>query len=364
MRSYHFRVIPTVNHSMIRLRIVRAWIVIVSMTWPRLALPGSLPAYDPELSNYAYPRPVHFLSVEAQAQTLRMAYIFAEPEKPNGRTVLLLHGKNFSAAYWEPTIKSLVKQGYRVVAPDQIGFGKSSKPHAYQFTFQELASNTVALLDHLGIGKVVVVGHSMGGMLAARFALMFPERTEKLVLLNPIGLEDWKTLVPYRSLDQLYASELKMTPESIREYERLNYFGGQWKPEYDALIEIPAGWTRHPDYPVVAWDAALASVMVFTQPVLYEFPLLRVKTLLIIGQRDRTAIGKAWAPESVQTTMGNYPVLGRKAARAIPGAKLVEIVNAGHLPQVEAFPEYIEALSKFLASDAGSGAARGGSIAR
>jgi len=161
--------------------------------------------------------------------------------------------------------------------------------------------------------------------------------------------------VPYRNLDQLYASELKMTPESIREYERLNYFGGQWKPEYDALIEIPAGWTRHPDYPVVAWDAALASVMVFTQPVLYEFPLLRVKTLLIVGQRDRTAIGKAWAPESVQTKMGNYPVLGRKAARAIPGAKLVEIVNAGHLPQVEAFPEYIEALSKFLASDAGAG---------
>ncbi len=108
----------------------------------------------------------------------------------------------------------------------------------------------------------------MGGMLAARFALMFPERTEKLVLVNPIGVEDWKTLVPYRNLDQLYASELKMTPESIREYERLNYFGGQWKPEYAALIEIPAGWTRHPDYPVVAWDAALASVMVFTQPVL------------------------------------------------------------------------------------------------
>src|SRR5260370_807141 len=86
-----------------------------------------------------------------------------------------------------------------------------------------------------------------------------------------------------------------------------------------------------------------------------EFPLLRVKTLLIVGHRDRTAIGKAWAPESVQTKMGNYPVLGRKAARAIPGAKLVEIVNAGHLPQVEAFPEYIEALSKFLASDAGAG---------
>jgi len=134
----------------------------------------------------------------------------------------------------------------------------------------------------------------------------------------------------------------------IRAYEKENYFAGVWKPEYESLIAIPAGWTRHPDYARVAWDAALTTDMVFTQPVLYEFPLLRAPTLLIIGQRDRTAVGKAWAPDPAKAALGDYPALGRKAARAIPGARLVEVKDAGHLPQVEAFDEYIKAVLDFL----------------
>jgi len=70
--------------------------------------------------------------------------------------------------------------------------------------------------------------------------------------------------------------------------------------------------------------------MIFTQPVLYELPLLAAETLLIIGQRDRTALGATWAPECVAEALGNYPALGRKAAAAIPRAHLVEIADAGH----------------------------------
>ena len=188
----------------------------------------------------------------------------------------------------------------------------------------------------------------MGGMLATRFALMFPERTRQLTLVNPIGLEDWKALgVPYRTVDENYAQELKTTPETIREYERTSYFAGQWKPEYDNLIEIPAGWSKDPDYAVVAWNAALTSDMIYTQPVLYEFPAVSTRTLLIIGQRDRTAFAVG-ASEKVRATLGNYPVLGRAAARAIPHAELVEIAGVGHLPQVEAFDQYIHALLGFL----------------
>lgn len=307
-----------------------------------------LPVFDPELTNYDYPHPVQVFPLHSQRQDLKMAYILAEPARPNGRTVLLLHGKNFSAAYWEPTIRALLGEGFRVVAPDQIGFGKSSKPAAYQFTFHALARNTRELLDSLKVGKVSVVGHSMGGMLASRFALMYPETVESLVLVNPIGLEDWKTVVPYKSVDELYQSELNATPESIRAYEKENYFAGNWKPEYESLIEILAGWTRHPDYARVAWNAALTTDMVFTQPVVYEFPLIQAPTLLIIGQRDRTAVGKAWAPEQAKRTLGDYPALGRKAARAIPGARLVEVNDVGHLPQVEAFDAYRKAMLDFL----------------
>ncbi|WP_245678151.1 alpha/beta fold hydrolase [Chondromyces crocatus] len=305
-------------------------------------------ALDPELTSYPYPFPVQFFSFTSQRQALRMAYMDVAPARPNGRVVLLLHGKNFSGAYWEPTIRALGERGFRVVVPDQVGFGKSSKPEAYQFTFQALAENTRALLDSLGVERVSVIGHSMGGMLAARWTLMMPKRTEKLVLVNPIGLEDWKLVVPYRSVDAWYQQELAATPESIREYQRTSYYDGTWKPEYERLIEIQAGWSRHPEFKRVAWNAALTYDMIFTQPVVYELQHIAVSTLLLIGQRDRTALGKAWASKEAAGTLGDYPALGRKAAQAILGSRLVELGGVGHLPQVEAFEAYRDALVPFL----------------
>ncbi|HWA70765.1 MAG TPA: alpha/beta hydrolase [Polyangiaceae bacterium] len=312
------------------------------------ALPPGDPRFDAELSGSSYPFPVSYFEFTSQRQPLRMAYLDVAAEKPNGRTVLLLHGKNFSAAYWEPTIRLLTSHGFRVIAPDQIGFGKSSKPQSYQFSFQALAENTRALLDRAGVARVAVVGHSMGGMLATRFALQFASRTEKLALVSPIGLEDWRRFVAPRSVDEWYASELKATPDSIRAYQTKAYYGGQWKPEYEPLIAFAAGWTQHPDYPKVAWCSALTYDMIFNQPVLYEFPDVRVPALLIVGLRDRTALGKDWATPDVAAKLGDYTLLGKRAAAAIPNAKLVEFDGTGHLPQVEAFDRYSAALLNFL----------------
>ena len=306
------------------------------------------PAYDAELSGYDYPFPVHFFGLAFSKQHLRMAYMDVAPQNPNGRTVVLLHGKNFGGFYWEPTARVLSDNGFRVIVPDQIGFGKSSKPENYPFSFQGLAQNTRALLASLRIDEAIVIGHSMGGMLAARFALMYPGQTTQLVLVNPLGLEDWKIVIPYHGIDELYQQELKATPDSIREYQKKAYYAGEWKPEYEALIQAQAGWTRHPDYPKVAWDSALTYEMIYTQPVIYEFPLIRPPTLLIIGQRDRTAPGKAWAPRAAADSLGDYPKLGQAAARAIPRAKLVEIQGAGHVPQTEQFEAYKRALLEFV----------------
>jgi pimeloyl-ACP methyl ester carboxylesterase len=306
------------------------------------------PAYDAALSGYAYPFEVKSFSFASQGQPLRMAYMDVVPEKANGKVVLLLHGKNFCGAYWEPTVRALVSRGYRAIVPDQIGFGKSSKPEHFQFTFQELAGHTRALLDSLQIQRLSVVGHSIGGMLATRFTLMYPDRVERLVLADPIGLEDWKRLVPYKTIDENYATELKSTPDTVREYMKVNYFGGTWKPEFESLVEIQAGWMRGPDWHRMAWLSALTTDMAFTQPVLYEFGDLKVPVLLIIGQKDRTALGKGWAPESVKAKMGNYPELGRKAKAAIPDCRLVEIEGAGHLPQVQRFDVYWQAVEEFL----------------
>jgi len=312
------------------------------------ARPQADARYDAVLSGASYPFAVRYVELQTQRQQLRMAYMDVQPERPNGRSVLLLHGKNFAGFYWEPTVRRLLEQGFRVVVPDQIGFGKSSKPQAYQFSFQALAENTRALLAELHLERVVVVGHSMGGMLAVRFARLYPALTEKLVLVSPIGLEDWKRWVPARSVDEWYAEELKATPDSIRDYQKQAYYAGKWQPEYESLIQYAAGMTQHPDYPQVAWCSALSYDMIFNQPVLYELHDLKTPTLLIIGLRDRTAIGRAWAPKEIAAKLGNYRELGKRAAAEIPGAKLVELEGVGHLPQVEAFDAYAKALLAFL----------------
>jgi pimeloyl-ACP methyl ester carboxylesterase len=307
--------------------------------------PGSI---DPEASNYSYPRPVKFFSFESQRRALRMAYLDVAAAEPNAKTVVLLHGKNFSAAYWERTIAALTQAGFRVIAPDQIGFGKSSKPDAYQYSFAGLAQNTRQLLRSLSVERAVVVGHSMGGMLATRFALLFPEAVEKLVLVNPIGLEDYGALVPYRPVDFWFQRELAATPEKLREYQKTSYFDGKWRPEYEPLLELPAGWTRHPRYAEVAWASALTYEMILTQPVVHDFPRLSVPTQLIIGLRDRTALGKDLVPPAERGKLGRYDQLAELTARAIPGAELVPLEGVGHLPQVEAFEQYRDALLEFL----------------
>ena len=300
------------------------------------------------LEDYEYPYPVEFFNVKAQEQNLNMAYLSVEPENFNGKTVVLLHGKNFNAAYWETTIEALTAEGFKVIAPDQIGFGKSSKPEYFQYTFQQLALNTKKLLDSLNIEKASILGHSMGGMLATRFALMYPDFTENLILVNPIGLEDWKLKIPYQSVSDWYENQLESNYESIKAYQKENYYDGEWNEDYAEWARLLAGWTLNENYPLIAWNAALTYDMILTQPVVYEFEELKVPTLLIIGTRDRTALGKNLVSEEVRATMGLYDELGKETRDKIPNASLVELEDVGHLPHIEAFNEYITPLLDYL----------------
>ncbi|MDF9797591.1 pimeloyl-ACP methyl ester carboxylesterase [Catalinimonas alkaloidigena] len=300
------------------------------------------------LENYDYPFPVNYIQLELQDESLKMAYMDVQAEEANGKTVMLMHGKNFCGAYWRQAAQDLSEAGFRVIIPDQIGFGKSSKPVDLQYTFHLLAQNTKKLLDSLGIENISVLGHSMGGMVATRFVLMYPEMVDKLILENPIGLEDWKVKVPYHAVDYWYEQELKKNYESIKKYQLESYYDGKWDPAYDQWVNILAGWTLSPMYPQVAWNAALTYDMIFTQPVVYEFEHVQAPTLLIIGQRDRTALGKNWVSEEVRETLGDYPALGKATAEKIPDAELVELDNVGHLPHIEAYERFIAPLLSFL----------------
>jgi len=309
------------------------------------------PAYGPELQGFDYPYTLKHFAFESQGKTLQMGYMdVAASGKANGRSVVLMHGKNFCGATWDSSIKALSDAGYRVIAPDQIGFCTSSKPENYQYSFQQLASNTHALLSRLGIQKTSLLGHSTGGMLATRYALQYPEQVEQLALVNPIGLEDWKALgVPYRTVDQWYDRELKLSADGIRNYERSTYYAGRWKPEFDRWVDMLAGLNKGPGHAQVAWNSALIYDMIFTQPVFYEFKNLKMPTLLLIGTADTTAIGSDIASPAVKAKIGHYDVLGKQVAQLIPQSTLIEFPGLGHAPQMEQPTQFHQALLGWLA---------------
>ncbi len=293
--------------------------------------PGSITYEDIE-----YPYPVAYLPLTLYGQDVRMAYMDVPPAgQPNGRTVMLFHGMNFGGFYFAGPIDVLRKQGFRVVVPDQIGFGRSSKP-IIPYNFHDMALNSRRLLQLLGIGKVTIVGHSMGGMLSARFAASFPDITERAVIYDPIGLTDPRYERPWRSADDAYKAAMAQTDDQRWQgfYANIRrYFPspGAWKPEYERYVRILYAPTLSGDWPRLAMVRSIYQQMLYLDPVVYDWQKIKVKTLVIGGEKDGQ----------------DFPKLAKHIADSIPGAELVIIPNAGHVPHLEVPDLFYKELLKF-----------------
>jgi pimeloyl-ACP methyl ester carboxylesterase len=311
---------------------------------------GSLPALGICLEEYEYPYPVQFLSITSDLQSLKMAYMDIQPDgKPNGSTVLLFHGKAFGCYYFRDVIEALTGAGYRVVAPDQLGWGKSPKPDIH-YSFQLLAANTAALLDHLGVGSVDVLGHSTGGMTATRFTLMYPSRVTHLVLEDPLGLADYRIGIPAQSEETLYQHEVNWTdPDVIRAYVK-GYFVHPDPAVYEPLADVLVRVTLSPNYPAWARSAALTFQMIYQQPVRHEYYLIAPPTLLIVGAEDHVVpLGQYAKPEDV-ARLGDFVALSEAAALDIPRATRVVVPECGHIPHLEHPGRFLAEFVPFLAT--------------
>jgi len=282
------------------------------------------------LEDVPYPHPVSFLSLEMYGQHVRMAYMDVAPTgTPNGRTVVLFHGFNFWGEYWEPTIEVLAREGYRVVVTDQIGYGRSSKP-LIPYTLDDMAANTRHLLEALGVERAAIVGHSMGGMLASRFAFSFPEVTTHVAMVNQVGLEDARLGRAPRYTGDDGVSERSY--ESVR--RNIERYFVTWKPEYEKFVEIHYGWTLSGDWPRMAEVRDRLSRIIQREPVVYDWPHIRSRALVIGGMED--------GPD--------YPELARRVAESIPGARLELIPDVGHIPHLESPAIFHQKLLAFLGS--------------
>jgi pimeloyl-ACP methyl ester carboxylesterase len=302
------------------------------------------------LEEFEYPYPVGFLQVTNDLQTLTMAYMDVPPSsRPNGTTAVLMHGKAFGGYYFLNVIEALTAAGYRVVAPDRIGWGKSSKPDIH-YSFHLFAANTANLLDHLGVGSVSVLGHSTGGMTATRCTLMNPDRVTHLVLEDPLGLVDYRTGIPPQCEETLYEHELHWTdPDVIRGYVA-GYFEHPDPKVWEPLAEVLVRVTLSPDYPRWARAAALTFQMIYQQPVRYEYYLIEPPTLLIVGEEDHVVpLGQYTTPEEA-ARLGDFVELSAAAAHDIPQATRVVVPDSGHIPHLEMPEPFLDALLPFYAS--------------
>jgi pimeloyl-ACP methyl ester carboxylesterase len=222
----------------------------------------------------------------------RLRVRVAESGPSSGPAIVLLHGWGASLFSWRHALESLSGIGLRVVAPDLRGFGLSEKPHRKgSYTADAYCADAEALLDALSLERAVLGGHSMGGGIALRLALRIPSRTEKLVLVNPVGLSRmpfvemadglpravarllgklavprWVVRVVLRRL--LYADPSLVSESAVDEYWAPTGLPGYARAAFLSLIEFP-------------WGAISDA----------EAGGLSVPTLVIGGRRDRLVLG-------------------------------------------------------------------------
>ena len=296
--------------------------------------PGSI-TYD----EIPYPYPVRFLPLTLYGQDVRMAYMDIPPAgQPNGRVVVLFHGMNFGGFYFGGPIEALRKEGFRLVVPDQIGFGRSSKP-IIPYNFHDMAANSRKLLASLGVTKAAIVGHSMGGMLTARFTSSYPDLVEQAVIYNPIGLTDVRWDRPWRTADEAYKATMGSTQDQLYQafYATIRrYFPspGAWKPEYENFVKILYAPTLSADWPRLAMVRAIYQQITVLDPVVHDWEHIKARTLVLGGDKDGE----------------NFPALAKHIADTIPKGELKLIPGAGHVPHIEVPDVFNAELIKFLKS--------------
>jgi pimeloyl-ACP methyl ester carboxylesterase len=299
--------------------------------------PGSINSEDAP-----YPYPSVYFPLTQHGQDLRMSYMDVAPSGPaNGHTVVLLHGNNFGGFYFGGPAEVLRKEGFRVVIPDQIGYGRSSKPTTIPYNFSQWARNTKLLLDSLKIQKAMIVGHSMGGMLAARFATQYPATTERLVLYNPIGLSDGRFDRPLADVDEAYKSNLNQTYQSVRA-SLMRYVAhnpAAWNDVFENYSRVRYSWTLSAEWPRLAMVQTLIGQVQYLDPVVYDWAHITSPTLVFGGADDFLA-----------GTPANFQARMKYIADTVPNgrAKLHLLSGLGHVPHVESPEKTYPPLVAFL----------------
>ncbi|MDA0687920.1 MAG: alpha/beta hydrolase [Proteobacteria bacterium] len=329
-----------------RTRSLMAVILGVALLIPAVNAAEDWPAVPPEeppadwgpvginFEDIDYPWPVHYLELNRFGEKMLMAYMDIQPTgRPNGQTIVWQHGHNVYAEAYVNTYAILAEAGFRVIAPDRIGYAKSSKAEVpYNFGF--VASNMKALIDHLGLDEVAIVGHSMGGMVVSRFAMQYPDVVSHVVMVNQIGLTDQRQSRPW---SDPWAGEpgVQSYQSILRSFQR--YYPREWPPEQLMYVKRAYGQTLSGGYPHYARVRRLVGAMMYEDPVVYDWQHIATKALVMGGEQDLLA--------------DNFVMRATHVHNELQNSALLLYPEVGHNPHVEIPEQFHADLIRFLVSD-------------
>ena len=291
--------------------------------WPlkRLPLPKTAQAYG-------------------MATVPEVAYVELNPE--GQRTLVFIHGLGSYLKFWRYQLDVFAAQGYRVIAVDLPGYGKSDKPASFPYTMEAMGDAAHELAQKLGANKPILVGHSMGGQTALSYAIRYPEEPGALVLTAPAGFEkfSWKEKA---WLTRAFSTVLiKSSPEyAIWGSVRQSNFQ-RWRPELEWLIEERVRVVTTPEFDAYAYaNVRTVNGLAHNDFVRDSLGNIQAPTIIVFGEDDRLIPNPFMHGGRAREVM-EYGHVG------IKGSELVGLDRCGHSVQLDCPQEYNAAVSAFL----------------
>ncbi|MCA9550705.1 MAG: alpha/beta hydrolase [Myxococcales bacterium] len=270
----------------------------------------------------------------------RVHYVELNPE--GRKTVIFVHGLGSYLKFWRYQLDAFAAEGYRVLALDMLGYGKSAKPATFPYTMVAMAEVVRAFAKAQGVERPVLVGHSMGGQTSLSYAITWPDEVEALVLTAPAGFEKFSPAEREWFRSVFSVALVKSVPEaglwgSIR---RNNFY--RWSNDYAWLVEERARVIGTDEFDAYAY-AQVKSVQGLTNTEFTRGNLGRVKapTLIIFGNKDRLIPNRFMHPGHTRGVMA-YGHDG------IQGSKMVELKGCGHTVQMDCWKDYNREVLGFL----------------
>ena len=253
----------------------------------------------------------------------------------NAPPVVLLHGFCSSNYIWADVMRPFADAGFRVVAPDLVGYGFSEKPSYAEYTIQAQARMVLRLLDRLGIGRSTLIGSSYGGAVAATVALAASERIEKLVLVSPVSNNNVRDQTLLRLAAAPVIGDL-FSPVLLDSRALMRWrMSRVYAPHNAHLLNDTARMEGH-HRPLRTANTHRAIINTLRRwsatHVSREAHLIEAPTLLLWGENDQ-----------------DIPLHeGQRLFRAIPDARLIVFRHCGHIPHEEYPAQFVDVVSRFL----------------